>query len=239
MIVVMPDARTPLGGAMFSSSVTTGDWETFVARDLVTYIDAHYRTLASRDSRGLSGFSMGGYGTLRIAMKRPEIFSSIYAMSSCCLQPPLPPLTQPEAFAGFAGLEQVKTPEAAAKLEFGAVPFAMAAAWSPNPAKSPLFLDLPTQDGKPQPEVVAEWSANTPLVMVHQFVPALKRLKAIAFDVGQQDGLLADNERLHAILDGYGIAHHFETFEGGHGDMVPVRFEKQVLPFFSQHLVFK
>jgi enterochelin esterase-like enzyme len=207
---------------MFSSSVTTGDWETFIASDLVKYVDTHFRTLASRDSRGLSGFSMGGYGTLRIAMKRPEVFSSIYAMSSCCLQPPLPPLTQPEAFAGFAGLEQIKTPEAAA--------------WSPNPANPPLFLDLPTLEGKPQPNVVAAWSANTPLAMIHQYIPALKRLTSMAFDVGKQDGLLADNERLHAILEGYGIAHHFESFEGGHGDMVPVRFEMQVLPFFSRHL---
>jgi enterochelin esterase-like enzyme len=236
MIVVMPDARTPLGGAMFSSSVTTGDWETFIARDLVTYVDSHYRTAASRGARGLNGFSMGGYGALRIAMKRPDVFSSVYASSSCCLPVQLPALTTPGALDGFAGMEQVKTPEAAANLGFGAVPFAMAAAWSPNPSRPPLFMDLPTLEGKPQPEVMARWSANAILVMVHQYVPALKSLQSIALDVGLQDGLLADNQRLHAILDSYGIAHHFETFEGGHGDMVPVRFEMQVLPYFSRHL---
>ena len=84
-IVVVPDSNTRHGGSMYSSSPTTGDFERFIARDLVAYIDAKYRTLAKRESRGLSGHSMGGYGTLRIAMKHPDVFSSIYAMSACCL----------------------------------------------------------------------------------------------------------------------------------------------------------
>jgi enterochelin esterase-like enzyme len=61
MIVVLPDAKTVHNGAMYSSSVTTGDFENYIARDVVSYIDAHYRTIASRESRGLVGHSMGGY----------------------------------------------------------------------------------------------------------------------------------------------------------------------------------
>ena len=48
MIVVLPDSKTVHNGSMYSSSVTTGDFENFVARDVVAYIDAHYRTIASR-----------------------------------------------------------------------------------------------------------------------------------------------------------------------------------------------
>ena len=55
MIVVLPDSKTVHNGSIYSSSVTTGDFETFVARDLVTYIDAHYRTIPDRNSRGLAG----------------------------------------------------------------------------------------------------------------------------------------------------------------------------------------
>src|SRR5437868_13166581 len=51
MIVVLPDSKTVHNGSMYSSSVTTGDFENFVARDLVAYIDAHYRTIAKRESR--------------------------------------------------------------------------------------------------------------------------------------------------------------------------------------------
>src|SRR5580704_10252747 len=85
MILVHPDAYTLYNGSMYSNSPTTGDWETYLTHDLVEYIDAHYRTVANRDARGLAGHSMGGYGTLRLAMKYPEVYSSIYAMSSCCL----------------------------------------------------------------------------------------------------------------------------------------------------------
>lgn len=69
MIVVLPDSKTVHNGSMYSSSVTTGDFEQFVAHDLVAYVDAHYRTLANRTSRGLVGHSMGGYGASRIGMK--------------------------------------------------------------------------------------------------------------------------------------------------------------------------
>src|ERR1700737_3071316 len=48
MIVVLPDSKTLHNGSMYSSSVTTGDFELFIARDLVSYIDAHYRTILDR-----------------------------------------------------------------------------------------------------------------------------------------------------------------------------------------------
>ena len=66
MIIVLPDAFTAYSGSMYSNSVTTGDWESYIADDLISHVDAHYRTLASRESRGLAGHSMGGYGTVRI-----------------------------------------------------------------------------------------------------------------------------------------------------------------------------
>ena len=55
LIVVTPDPFTLHKGSMYSSSPTIGDWERFVAEDLVTHIDGHYRTLANRTSRGLAG----------------------------------------------------------------------------------------------------------------------------------------------------------------------------------------
>src|SRR5579862_5365368 len=85
MIVVFPDSNTIYNGSMYSNSPTTGNWETYLTEDLIGYIDSHYRTLANRESRGLAGHSMGGYGTLRIAMKYPELYAAIYPMSSCCL----------------------------------------------------------------------------------------------------------------------------------------------------------
>src|SRR5215468_2457830 len=85
MILVNPDAHTIYDGSMYSASPTTGDWERYIAEDLVSYMDSHYRTIPDRMSRGLGGHSMGGYGTVRIGMKRPDVFSSLYIMSACCL----------------------------------------------------------------------------------------------------------------------------------------------------------
>src|SRR3990170_5397629 len=87
MIVVLPDSKTVHNGSMYSSSVTTGDFENFIARDVVSYIDAHYRTIPDRKSRGLVGHSMGGYGATRIGMKHADVFGSLYVMSPCCLSP--------------------------------------------------------------------------------------------------------------------------------------------------------
>jgi S-formylglutathione hydrolase len=74
MILVNPDSWTKNGGSMYSSSPTSGDWETFMAEDLVKYIDSHYRTIATREGRGLGGHSMGGYGTVR-PDERPDTAS--------------------------------------------------------------------------------------------------------------------------------------------------------------------
>jgi enterochelin esterase-like enzyme len=59
MIFVFPDSKTAHNGSMYSGSPTTGDYETFIAHDLVAWVDAHYRTLPDRRSRGLIGHSMG------------------------------------------------------------------------------------------------------------------------------------------------------------------------------------
>lgn len=71
-MVVFPDSKTVHNGSMYSRSVTTGDFETFIAVDLVQFIDNHFRTIPERRSRGLAGHSMGGYGAARIGMKYPR-----------------------------------------------------------------------------------------------------------------------------------------------------------------------
>ncbi len=231
LIIVAPDAQTVHLGSFFSSSVTIGDWESFIADDLVRYIDSHYRTIRTRDSRGIAGFSMGGYGTLRLTMKRPKTFGVAYAMSSCCLAP----MTGGDR---FAALEKVSDLKQASELGLGRVVFAFAAAWAPNPKRPPFYFDSPTVNGEPQLEVVAALSANAGITMLHQYVPALESLNAIGMEIGLKDNLLSSNERMHALLDAYGIKHSWETYEGGHGDSLGERIEKRMLPFFSRHLKF-
>jgi enterochelin esterase-like enzyme len=232
MIVVFPDAMSVHNGSMYSSSVTTGDWETFIAHDLVSYIDGHYRTLAKRDSRGLSGHSMGGYGAFRIGMKRPDVFSVLYPMSACCLSPR-------GVTAADAAIEQITTKEDAAKLPMGArTTLASSAAWAPDPQNPPFYLDLPTKGGMPDPSVIARYAANSPHAMLPQYVPSLKQYRAIQMEVGLQDPLLRDSKEMDRLLTQFSIAHTYETYDGNHTNHVPERFEQNVLPFFSAHLEF-
>ncbi|HTZ59350.1 MAG TPA: alpha/beta fold hydrolase [Acidobacteriaceae bacterium] len=235
MIVVLPDAKTVHNGSMYSSSVTTGDFEKFISHDVVAYIDAHYRTIPTRASRGLVGHSMGGYGAARIGMKHPDVFGSLYIMSPCCLSPR--PALNPEQ---AKTLEAVKTPEDSAKLPFFArAQLATAAAWSPDPKNPPLYLDLPVKDGVAQPDVLAKWTANAPLAFVDQYIDNLKQYHGIAMDVGDQDGLRVDAGKLHDVFDKYGIANTFEIYSGTHTSAVADRFQNHVLPFFSKNLCFQ
>jgi enterochelin esterase-like enzyme len=242
MIVVLPDSKTVYGGSMYSSSVTTGDFERYVAQDVVTYIDAHYRTVPNRVSRGLVGHSMGGYGAARIGMKHPDVFNSLYIMSPCCLSPmggsrPGNPAMQTAMASEEKKLESVKTPADAAGLPFFArAQLASAAAWSPNPKNPPLYLDLPRKDGVPQPDVIAKWAANAPLAFVDQYIGNLRQYHAIAIDVGDQDNLRTDAGKLHDVLNNYGIACSFEIYHGTHTSAVAYRIQNYVLPFFSRNL---
>ena len=199
MIVVLPDSKTAHNGSMYSSSVTTGDFERFVSRDLVAYIDAHYRTIPARTSRGLVGHSMGGYGATRIGMKHSDVFGSLYIMSPCCLaaRPAGPANADLEK-----AVEAAKTPADMANLPFfSRAQLATAAAWSPDPKNPPFYFDLPTKDGVPQPDVLAKWAANAPLAFIDQYIGNLRQYRAIAIDVGDQDGLKADTVKLHEALD--------------------------------------
>jgi len=237
MIVVLPDSKTVHNGSMYSSSVTTGDFETFIARDLVAYIDAHYRTMPNRTSRGLVGHSMGGYGATRIGMKHADVFGSLYIMSPCCLSPrPAGSLKAEDEKA----LEAVKTPEDSAKLGFfQRAQLASAAAWSPNPKNPPLYLDLPMKDGAIQADVLAKWTANAPLAFIDQCIGNLRRYRAIAIDVGDQDGLRIDAGKLHDVLDTYGITNSFDVYPGTHTSKVADRFQNHVLKFFNENLCFQ
>jgi len=220
---------------MYSSSVTTGDFEAFIARDVVSYIDAHYRTIPRRESRGLVGHSMGGYGASRIGMKHADVFGSLYIMSPCCLSARGAGPANP---ANEDALAAVKTPADSAKLPFGLrAQLASAAAWSPNPKNPPLYLDLPI--GANQQAVLARWAANAPLAFIDQYIQHLKRYRAIAIDVGDMDNLKTDTGKLHDVLTTYGVAHEFEIYPGTHTSHVAVRFQDYVMPFFSRTLSFE
>lgn len=72
-IIVMPDA----GDSWYTNSATTpgGRFEDYIAHDLISEVDARYRTVAGREGRAIAGLSMGGYGAMKFALRYPQLFS--------------------------------------------------------------------------------------------------------------------------------------------------------------------
>ena len=78
-IVVLPD-----GGETFYINSEDGKdrYEDFFIQEFVPYIDQHYRTIPTKEARGISGLSMGGYGALHLAMRHSNLFGSVAATSA-------------------------------------------------------------------------------------------------------------------------------------------------------------
>lgn len=236
MIIVMPNAHNRFQGSMYSNSVTIGDWETFITKELVDYIDANYRTISDVQSRGLAGHSMGGYGTIRLGMKNPDDYSVIYLLSACCMEGMY--ISNPEF---MEKVEAISSFEELEDASFGAkATLASAAAWAPNPDKPPFYLDLPFANGKERPDITAKFTANRTLYTIEQYIPNLKKLKAIAMDAGLQDqGISGSTKNLHELLDEFHIPHLYESYEGNHVNRIGERIQTKTLPFFSKHLSFE
>ncbi|HSN07385.1 MAG TPA: alpha/beta hydrolase-fold protein, partial [Hanamia sp.] len=72
-LMVIADNYTLFSGSFYSNSPLIGDWTDFEAKELVSYMDKNFRTIPTRDARGLGGHSMGGYGVLKIGMLYPDV----------------------------------------------------------------------------------------------------------------------------------------------------------------------
>lgn len=238
MIVVTPSARNFFDGSFYANSPVTGRWEDFIARDLVHHVDTKYRTSRGRQGRGIAGHSMGGFGALRVAMRNPDTFSAVYALSPCCLGR----MDARYLTAGWKAATRVTDRTSYSRSGFFAnLLYALAALYSPDASNPPLFAELPYRlDGDslaPLPSVAEKWRA-TPLAMARSHLPALRRL-SIAFDAGVSD-LLTDIpvgvRSLDSLLTAEGIPHSAELYPGTHGGRFRLRLEEKALPFFSRTL---
>ena len=244
MIVVAPNGLNRYFGSFYTNSVVTGNWEDYIVRDVVGYVDAHYRTIPAPESRGIGGQSMGGYGALMLGFKHPEVFSNVYAMSPCCtvLQDDFGPSSQ-----FWANVPQVKTAdELSGMLEtkFLLVVFvAMDAAFSPDPENRPLLGDPPFRSQRkhlvPDPVALSKFQEHMVVNAIPGLIPKIYALKGIYIDYGAEDEfshIPVGAREVSTQLARSGIPHVLETYEGTHGDHVRERIEVSVLPWFSKQL---
>ena len=243
-ILVVSDQRTTYDGSFYSNSRLFGNWEDFTAYDLVSYMDGTYRTLADRDSRGITGHSMGGYGALKLAMNHPDIFSSVYALSPGVLTVVREYGPNSDTYKDLAGIH---TREELSKTYFPKVIVALAKSWSPDPDNPPFYCDFPFEyrDGEMvvHPEILKKWYENMPLHMIDDHLENLNKLKAIKMDWGRNSGdrFTIQCKMFSQRLENVAVKHYAEEYIGTHVSGIWTkdgRVPNEMLPFFDAYLNF-
>ncbi|MDP9865993.1 MULTISPECIES: alpha/beta hydrolase-fold protein [Streptosporangium] len=113
LIAVMPDAPWSGRGSWYVDSRYTGadepgrPVETALTRDLVGHVDSTYRTAPIRGARMVGGYSMGGYGALRLTLAHPDLFGGALVLSPA-VYTPLPPADSSARDHGAFGLGEEK-----------------------------------------------------------------------------------------------------------------------------------
>jgi pimeloyl-ACP methyl ester carboxylesterase len=87
LIVVALQGRNQLRGGFYVDSDVTGHFETWVVEEAVAAVDARYRTVPFASSRGLAGFSMGGFGAVHLGLRHPDVFQAVFAFAGGFLAP--------------------------------------------------------------------------------------------------------------------------------------------------------
>lgn len=247
MLVVMPNGRNRYGGSLYENSVVIGRWGDYIATDLVRHVDAGYRTLARRESRGIAGHSMGGYGALTMGAQHSAVFSAVYAMSPCCLDLVGDlEASNPEWRTFLTARTEI---ELFAEMRRGNVYpvayLAILAALSPDSSRRPLLVAPPFQlagDRVTQAEpAYSVLKSQMYLARLDEYASALRTLRGLRFDYGVREEfshIVLGTAQLSAGLAGRGIPHGFDVYEGTHRDQIAARMREAVLPFFDRTLWF-
>jgi S-formylglutathione hydrolase FrmB len=89
LIIVNPDGG--FNSWYFDSPLeAASQYETHISKEVVNFVDTHYRTLADREHRAITGLSMGGHGAFYLALKHPDVFGAIGSMSGAMDLRPFP-----------------------------------------------------------------------------------------------------------------------------------------------------
>lgn len=248
-ILVAADYSSPTTGSIYENSPVSGKWLDFTIKELVPFIDRKFRTLATRNSRAITGDFFGGRGALKLAMTQADVFSVVYALHPVATgtgQLPWP----------YIDIDWKKTHEAKSfddirKADGRTLLFVVfSQAFLPNLDRPPLFCDFYTEveDG------ILKYKPDNLLKIKRQFLldetlnecaDNLRTMRGIAFDWGRFDNTYAhvhSNQEFSRKLQDLGIDHEAEEYSGNPWDRTWTdhgRFYSRVLPFLNRHLLFE
>jgi Putative esterase len=226
-ILVMADVFTAYGHSQCVNSSATGRYEDAV-KELVAYTDARHRTLPSRDHRGLDGKSSGGYGSLVLAMRNPQLFGAVASHSGDMYFEAAYKADfwrAADAIRKHGGLDGYLRAwrEAPKKTDELVRPMVtvvcMAMAYSPNPQR-PHGFDLPfdPETGEIDEAVWARWLTWDPVFMAERYAESLRTLRLIYIECGSRDqyNLHHGARILRGRLACLGIRYEYQEFDDDH-----------------------
>ena len=204
----------------------TGHFEQYVLHDVIPFVDAAYRTLPAARSRGVFGFSSGGFGAWNLASRNPDVFGAMAVLSADSF------LDMTHKFMLYKYLDSIWPDPPNGPVEgngWSEIVYDYAATYSPNPDKPPFYVDLPVAlpSGQLIQEVWDRWLSFDPVVNVHERLDNLRTLSGILLDVGTQDdyNLHWGHRLLSHYLTEAGIAHEHREYPGNHGGRARERYQ--------------
>ncbi|MBI2071238.1 MAG: esterase [Elusimicrobia bacterium] len=225
VIVAAPDCFTRLGGNQYINSSATGPYEDYLLKEIIPFVNERYST----GHWGVFGKSSGGYGSIVLGMRNPDVFKALadHSGDSNFELSYIPDVSNAlDAFRKAGG------PTKWLKI-FWADPnrhrgihmrplniLAMAAHYSPNPKSPHLGIDFPfdLDTGVFRPDVWKRWQNWDPVRMVKRYANNLKKLRLIYIDCGTKDefNLHWGARALAAEMKRRGIKRRHEEFNDGH-----------------------
>lgn len=218
-IVIGINARNKLGGSFCVNSSATGNWEDFVVKDVVEYIDSSYRTLVSPSSRGISGWSMGGFAAINLGLKHPDLFSVVYGL-------------EPGLFDENGLREAFETWDQMFLAAYGG-------AFSPNPSKGYPYGESPKFDNTKADNIIREkWENGFGNLKqkIDAYLKLQTPLKAIQIVYGQSDHyqwIPKGCVYFSKLLNEQNIPHELKDYPGGH-DLGLIK--NDFVPFYAANL---
>ena len=225
MILVLIDCFTKFGGNQYINSSATAKYEDYIINEIVPFVDKTYNI----SEHAVWGKSSGGYGSIVLGMRHPEIFRALAdhsgdsAFEYCYIQDFAKAL---DAFREAGGPKKWlsnfwKKPNRHQQKDGPPLNiFAMAAHYSPNPKSRELGVDLPfdLKTGEILQNVWNRWLSWDPVRMVEKYRKNLSKLKLIYIDCGTKDefNLHWGARILHSKLEKMKIKHFYEEFDDGH-----------------------
>jgi hypothetical protein len=229
-IVVYVDAWTAYGGSQFVDSPGTGLYHSYLCDEVVPFVDARYRTVASREYRAIMGKSSGGFGSMITPMLRPDLFGGLAthagdALYELCYLHEFGSAVRllrdydGDIWAWWADFtSRVAFTHPADGTLVGIL--GVAAAFS---ARDDGTVDLPfdPRTGVLRPEVWQRWLEWDPVRMAPGYRDALRSMRSIWIDAGTRDDYFLDlgAEAFRAELRAIGVADdviRYELFDATH-----------------------